>query len=165
MKLVKYRFPSWLLALFACLLWSTAFVGVKYSITFAPPLFVAGIRFFLAGLILIPFAGEGYFKEIQGHFKLIVIVGFLQTFSVYLLFFLSLSRIKASTGAALVGLGPLIGAVLGHVFIKTDKFNRKKIISFILGISGVTLVSLSGGKNGSLPNNNVYSKLPSWRYK
>ena len=60
------------MAFFACMLWSTAFVGVKYSLNFAPPLFIAGIRFTLAGLILIPFAGRGYFRELKSHLKPLV---------------------------------------------------------------------------------------------
>lgn len=152
-KHVKYRVPSWLLAFLACLLWSTAFVGVKYALNFAPPIFVAGLRFSLAGLILIPFAGfKGYFKEFKEHYKIIFTVSLLQTFLVYLLYFISLSRIKASTGAALVGLGPMIGAILGYFFIKSEVFTKQKIFSFILGITGVTLVSLSGGKGGALPS-------------
>lgn len=140
------------MAFAACLLWSTAFVGVKYSLTFAPPLFVAGLRFLLAGLILIPFAGlKGYIKEFKGHYKIILSVGLLQTFLVYFLYFIALSKIKASTGAALVGLGPMIGAILGYFFIKSEVFTKQKIFSFILGITGVTLVSLAGGKGGSLP--------------
>lgn len=150
---MKFRVSSRILAFTACLLWSTAFVGVKYALGFAQPIFVAGIRFLLAGLILIPFAGfKGYLKEFKLHFKVILIVGFLQTFTVYFLYFLSLARIKASTGAALVGLGPMIGAVLGYYFIKTETFNRRKIFSFILGVAGVSLVSLAGGKGGSTPD-------------
>lgn len=141
------------MAFAACLLWSTAFVGVKYSLTFAPPIFVAGLRFLVAGLILIPFAGfKGYLKEFREHYKIILTVSFLQTFLVYILYFISLSKIKASTGAALVGLGPMIGAILGYFFIKSEVFTKQKIFSFILGITGVTLVSLAGGKGGSLPS-------------
>ncbi|MGL1893314.1 MAG: DMT family transporter [Spirochaetaceae bacterium] len=150
---MKYRVPSWTLALLACLLWSTAFVGVKYALTFAQPIFIAGVRFLLAGLILIPFAGtKGYLTEVKDHFKIIAIVGLLQTVCVYFLYFLALDRIKASTGAALVGLGPMIGAILGHFFVSTEVFTKKKVFSFILGVTGVTVVSLGGGKNGSLPD-------------
>ena len=149
----NYKIPSWVLALFACLLWSTAFVGVKYAISFAPPLFVAGMRFILAGVILIPFAGiYGYYREVKAHIKVIALVALLQTFAVYVLYFLALDRIKASTGAALVGVGPLMGAIMGHLHIKGDRFTKKKIISFALGLVGVTLVSLGGGHDGNLPN-------------
>ncbi len=149
---MKYKIPSWSLAFFACLLWSTAFVGVKYSIKFAPPIFVAGIRFLLAGIILIPFAGfKSYLPELRKNYKVICLVSLLQTFVVYFLFFLSLDRIKASTAAALIGLGPMVGAILGHFFVEDTNFTPKKIISFAIGIVGVTLVSLSSGKAGGLP--------------
>lgn len=149
---MRFKLPSWVLALFACLLWSTAFVGVKYALTFAPPLFVAGIRFILAGLVIIPLCYRDYLNTVRRDFKVILLVSLLQTFTVYLLYFLALNRIQASTGAALVGLGPMIGAVLGHFFIKSETFTRQKIISFILGITGVTLVSMAGGVGGTLPN-------------
>lgn len=101
---------------------------------------------------MIPFAGRNYINELKTHFRVVLLVGFLQTFCVYLLFFLALVRIKASTGAALIGIGPMIGAVLGHIFIKSDKFDKTKIVSFILGIVGVTFVSLGSGKGGGLPD-------------
>ncbi|OQY40384.1 MAG: hypothetical protein B6229_01940 [Spirochaetaceae bacterium 4572_7] len=62
-----------------------------------------------------------------------------------------MDRIKASTGAALIGTGPLIGAIMGHLFIKSEAFSKKSIFSFMLGLIGVTLVSLGGGHNGGLP--------------
>jgi len=149
---VKYRIPSWTLTFIACTLWSTAFVGVKYALTFAPPIFIAGIRFMLAGVVLIPFAGfKGYLHEFKKHYRIILLVGFLQTFLVYFFYFMALTRIKASTASSLIGLGPMIGAIMGHIFVKNDNFTKRKIFSFILGVIGVTLVSLSGGKNGSLP--------------
>lgn len=153
---MKFKVPSWLLALFSCLLWSTAFVGVKYALTFAPPVFVAGIRFTLAGLVIVPFCYKSYLSVLRSHLKVIVMVSLLQTFTVYLFFFLALSRIQASTGAALVGLGPMIGAVLGHFYIKSENFDRQKVISFILGIIGVTMVSLAGGKGGTFPSGSEF---------
>lgn len=152
-KHVKYKIPSSFLALVACLLWSTAFVGVKYALNFAPPLFIAGIRFSLAGLVLIPFAGlKGYLNEFRNHFKVILMVSFLQTVCVYILYFLALDRIMASTAASLIGLGPMIGAILGHFFVESEVFSKEKILSFVLGIIGATFVSLAGGVGGSLPN-------------
>lgn len=148
---MKYKIPSWSLAFLACLLWSTAFVGVKYTLQFASPLFIAGIRFSIAGAILLPFAGRGFFKEFKKNYKIILLVALLQTFLVYFFYFLALDKIKASTGAALVGLGPLVGALLGHFYIPGDRLDLKKGLSFVLGIIGVTLVSLGSGKDGGLP--------------
>lgn len=150
---MKDRIPSSLIAFTACFLWSTAFVGVKYAIGFAPPLFIAGIRFTLAGLVLIPFSGNfvHYLNECRKNMKVILLVAFLQTFMVYTFFFLSMERIQASTGALLRGSGPLLAALFAHFSMKDDRLSRRKVVSFLLGAAGVAIVSLSGGKGGALP--------------
>jgi drug/metabolite transporter (DMT)-like permease len=78
-----------LLAIFACLLWSTAFVGVKIGLRYSGPFSFAGLRFMLAGLLLIPFwwARRPNFAEIQANFKVILLVSFFQTFFMYGLFY------------------------------------------------------------------------------
>jgi len=43
------------LAILACLLWSTAFVGIKIGLQHTTPLQFAGLRFFLSGILLLPF--------------------------------------------------------------------------------------------------------------
>ncbi|MFW5877888.1 MAG: EamA family transporter, partial [bacterium] len=45
------------LAIIACLLWSTAFVGVKIGLEYETPLQFAGERFFISGLLILPFSG------------------------------------------------------------------------------------------------------------
>ena len=45
-------------ALVASLLWSTSFASLKIGLEHAEPFFLAGIRCFLAGIILIPFSGH-----------------------------------------------------------------------------------------------------------
>lgn len=42
------RLPSVFLAVFACFLWSTAFVGIKVGLQYTTPFFFAGVRFMLS---------------------------------------------------------------------------------------------------------------------
>ena len=44
-------------AIGACLLWGSAFAGVKFGLRYMPPLTFAGMRFILAGLMLLPLCG------------------------------------------------------------------------------------------------------------
>lgn len=44
-----------ILAIFACLLWGSAFAGAKIGFEYTTPLHLSGMRFMLAGLLLIPF--------------------------------------------------------------------------------------------------------------
>ena len=68
-------------AIFACLLWSTAFAGVKIGLSYTTPFFLAGIRFLIAGLILVPFSrsGKKYFIKLWENKKLVLIVSLFQT--------------------------------------------------------------------------------------
>lgn len=148
LSLVK-KIPSQALAVFACILWATAFAGVKTGLKYADPLFFAGIRFFLAGLILLPFCGKPshIVGEIKKYWKIIVTVSLFQTVLLYSFFFLSMSLVEASTGAIVNGLSPLIGALMAHFFLKGkgNRLDMKKISSFLIALSGIIALTIGKG--------------------
>ena len=132
------------LAILACLLWSTAFAVVKIGLVYCPPMLLAGVRFILAGLLLIPFCGgvKTYFKSTRSAFKTIVKVSLFQTFLLYSLFFWGMSLVPGSTGAIVTGSTPLITAVAAHIFLKDDKLYLKKAIFIFSGMLGIILISI-----------------------
>jgi len=138
---------SRLLAVAACLLWSTAFLGVKTGLQYAPPLFFAGIRFMAAGLaVALVSRRKGYFHQVRRHLPLVLTVGFFQTFLLYGFFFLSLDRMRASTGAIVNGGGPLLTAVIAHFLLPGDRLSRRRFFSLMSGVAGMVLVTWSGGR-------------------
>ncbi len=134
-----------ILAFTACFLWSTGFAGVKIGLNYMPPLLFAGIRFMLAGLMLLPFCGnlKDYFKNVTKNLKQIILLGFFQTFCLYSLFFVGMTYISGALGAIVVGSSPLIAAVTSHLLLKDDKLNLKKLFFIIFGISGIVLISIT----------------------
>jgi len=148
LNLVK-KIPSTALAVFACLLWSTAFAGVKTGLKYADPLFFAGIRFFMAGMVLLPFCGSllHIFREIKKYWKVILTVALFQTVLLYSFFFLSMNMVDASTGAIVNGISPLIGALMAHFFLKGsgNRLNIRKIISFFIALSGIIIITIGKG--------------------
>lgn len=148
MSLVK-KIPSPVLAVFACLLWATAFAGVKSGLKYADPLFFAGFRFFIAGLLLLPFCGSlpSIIREIGKYWKMILIVALFQTVLLYSFFFLSMNMVEASTGAIVNGISPLIGALLAHFFLqsKGNQLTVRKLISFFIAVSGIVLITIGKG--------------------
>jgi drug/metabolite transporter (DMT)-like permease len=132
------------LAILACLLWSTAFAFVKIGLLYCSPMLFAGIRFILAGLLLLPFCGrlKTYFKSTRSALKTIAMVSLFQTFLLYSLFFWGMSLVPGSTGAIVTGSTPLITAVAAHILLKDDKLSIRKTIYIFFGIFGVILIAL-----------------------
>ncbi|MDA3809868.1 MAG: DMT family transporter [Spirochaetaceae bacterium] len=141
------KIPSPVLAVFACLLWATAFAGVKTGLLYANPLFFAGLRFFIAGLILLPFCGSLFsiVSEVRKYWRVILIVSLFQTVLLYSFFFLSLSLVEASTGAIVQGISPLIGALMAHFMLKGNRLTIRKLISFFIALSGIVLITIGKG--------------------
>ncbi len=137
-----------ILAIIACFLWSTAFVGIKYGLPYTTPINFAGMRFIIAGLITLIFMGNyrENFSAIKSNFIVVVKVGFLQTFLLYLFFYLGLSRISGALGSVVTGFSPLWGIVLAHFLMKNDRLNPKKFFSLILGLTGIAVFAFGQGK-------------------
>ncbi len=138
-------FSTTALTITACLLWSTAFVGVKIGLKYSTPLQFAGIRFFLAGLYILPFCGEigASLKKIRQNWKQVLRLGLFQTFLLYALFYLGISMVPASLTAIVIGANPLFTAIVAHIILKDDRLNLRKLGSISLGIAGVVIIAVS----------------------
>ncbi|MBN2102496.1 DMT family transporter [bacterium] len=139
------RSSTSILAIVACLLWATAFVGVKYGLQFARPLGFAGIRFMISGLLILPFS----LHSIKSHFhqksfiRLAFVIGLFQTFFLYGFFYLGMTLIPSALGAMIIGSSPLIIAFTAHMILRDDKLTWEKTLCLILGMSGVAILSLN----------------------
>jgi drug/metabolite transporter (DMT)-like permease len=120
-------------AIIACLLWSTAYASIK----------LAGVRFIISGLLILPFTikPKFYLNMLRQNWKVVVWVTFLQTIINYSLFYMGLDLVPGALGAVIVGSQPLVTAVVASIMHKEDKLTRKKIITIIFGLSGVILIS------------------------
>ena len=143
-------------AVLACLLWGSAFAGAKIGFEYADPILLSGMRFTLAGLLLIPvmIINKIDIGKNLRHWKFMLLFAFLQTFLQYGLFFLGLDKVPASTSAIIIGAGPLFVAVMAHLTLADDKMTIRKIAAITLGISGVIFISLA--KGGELTDNSRF---------
>ena len=132
------------LAIIASLLWSSAFVGVKIGLKYHSPMQFAGVRFLLAGLLLLPFLGNWPYvwNEVKSNLRFIAIVAFLQVVLQYTFFYTGVNLVPASISAMIVGSSPLFVAAIAHFSIKTDQLSWIKAASILLGIIGVAIITL-----------------------
>jgi drug/metabolite transporter (DMT)-like permease len=140
---VEKRDNTIFLAIIACLLWSTAYAGIKIGLQYDTPFHFAGIRFIISGLMILPFTVRPalYFKMIKEHWRIVVWVTLLQTLCNYILFYQGLNIVPGALAAVIVGSQPLVTAVVAAMMNKSELLTKKKILTIILGISGVILIS------------------------
>ena len=136
---------STFLAIVACLLWSTAFVGIKIGLRYSEPFSFAGQRFMLAGLLLVPFwwRQSVFSRTILPNLPLILKISFFQTFVLYGLFYLGITMVSGALAAIIIGTAPLITAILAHFCMDDEAMTVPKLISLGIGVLGVALISVS----------------------
>ncbi|MDA3879550.1 MAG: DMT family transporter [Prolixibacteraceae bacterium] len=138
------------MAITACFLWSTAFAGVKIGLNYMTPLQFAGIRFFLAGLLIMLFFGKYrlYFRTIRKHFPYILGIGLLQTTFMYSLFYTGLNMVPGAVGAMVIGSGPLFAAIVAHFAMNNDKMNIRTSSGILMGLIGIMIINLGRQATG-----------------
>jgi len=140
----KHLSQTTFLAIIACLLWSSAFVGVKIGLKYHSPLQFAGIRFAISGLLLLPVIHnlKRFRKEVKENFVYVLLIAFLQIILQYSLFYMGVNLVPASISAMIVGSSPLFVALMAHFFTFNDRIDWRKAGSILLGISGVAVITL-----------------------
>jgi drug/metabolite transporter (DMT)-like permease len=136
------------LAIIACILWATAFVGVKIGLKYNSPFQFAGIRFFISGFLILPFIPNlrSKINEAKSNLGKIFLVGFIQTFLQYALFYKGMDFVPGALGAMVIGSGPLFIAIVAHFLMPGDTIKGKKMLSIMIGLSGIAIISI--GRKG-----------------
>ncbi|MEI4615569.1 DMT family transporter [Bacillus cereus] len=128
-----------------CIIFGTTFLTIKIGIEAgAPPLFSAGIRFFLAGIILmIIFKLKR--KEIMPHIfsKRTMYAGFCLTFMTFASLYWSEQYISSGLAAVLSATGPMM-ILLIQAKRNREKLQKEQLVALVIALIGVIFVSLPG---------------------
>ena len=132
------------LAILASWLWSTAFVSVKIGLEYHTPIQFAGIRFFISGLLILLFFGKPFrfWREVKANYGFIVAISLVQIFVQYTFFYLGLNLVPGALGAMFIGASPLFIAIVAHFMLHNDKMGFWKLISLIIGVTGIVVITL-----------------------
>ncbi|PED07446.1 DMT family transporter [Bacillus pseudomycoides] len=128
-----------------CMIFGTTFLTIKIGIEAGtPPLFSAGIRFFLAGVILIIIFTLKR-KSIIPYLlsKRIIYAGFCLTFMTFATLYWAEQYISSGLAAVLSATGPMMILLLQSKRNKT-KLQREQFLALIIALIGVVCISLPG---------------------
>lgn len=142
------------LAMLCCFLWGSATPAIKvgyeiFGIDSADTLSIilfAGIRFFLAGILIIIFQSlmAGHFiKPEKGSFPSIFILSLAQTMIQYFCFYVGLAHTSGVTGTILSGTSGFFSILLASLLFRYEKLTLPKIIGCIMGLMGVIVMNVS----------------------
>ncbi len=136
------------LAILATWLWSTAFAVVKIGLQYQSPLQFAGLRFMIAGFLVFVLFGKWglFFFEVKKHIRFVILIALMQVVLQYSFFYLGINLIPSALGAMLVGSSPLFIAMVAHLTMSTDRLTPLKIISILIGVSGIILITIGRQK-------------------
>ena len=144
-----------LLASVCCILWGSAIPVIKTgyrlmqvdSSDIASQIVFAGIRFTLAGILVLIFASIREKKVMlpdRTLFKYAVPVCLAQTVVQYFFFYIGVAHTSGVKGGIISGLGNFIAILLSCLIFRNERMTVRKIIGCALGFAGVVVINLMG---------------------
>ncbi|MFT4415518.1 DMT family transporter [Fredinandcohnia humi] len=129
--------------LFMCLIFGTTFLAIKIGVDSGlPPFFSAGLRFFIAGLILFLIMIVTKKTQVRLFFhKEMFLTGVCLTFGTFATLYWAEQYVTSGVAAILSATGPIMILLIQNVILK-EKGNRLSYIGCLLGISGVIFLIL-----------------------
>lgn len=144
-----------LLACVCCILWGSAIPVIKTGYRLmevdaadtASQIVFAGIRFTLAGLLVLIFASIREKKVLipdQTILKYAVPVCLAQTVGQYFFFYIGVAHTSGVKGGIITGLGNFIAILMACLIVRNERMTGRKMAGCVLGFAGVVVINLMG---------------------
>ena len=136
-----------LLAFFAIyVLWGTTFLAIRIAVAELPPLFAAGARFFIAGLLLFGFMTlKGEAKPTAKQWRNLLIMSLLMFVAEYGPLFWAEKFVPSGIVSVLAATIPILTLVLEMIVLRQQRWSMGLTISTLLGFAGVGVLLLPNG--------------------
>ena len=127
-----------LLALLA-LIWASAFFNIKIATYSFGPITIAFLRVFFGA---IPVMLLCYYKNIKieafsKDWYWFALIGFINLVAPFFLIAYGIKSVQSNLAAILMSTTPLSSTILGHFYLKNEKFNFIKTFGILIGFSGI----------------------------
>lgn len=125
-----------------CLIWGSTWLFIKVGLEDLPPLSFAGIRFVIAGSILLAliFARRVPLPRARRDWLLLLLTGLLSFTVNYGAVFWGEQRISSGLAAILQTTIPVFGLMIAHYHLPAERITWAKLGGVLLGVAGVVLI-------------------------
>ena len=158
MNLIKEKKWAIIFSLIAMLLWGSAIPLIKLTYIEAGILpndpggkiFIAGIRFFMAGLLTYIYFFLFNRQKVERdkiNYKFIIILALIQTTLQYSTYYIGLSNTLGSLAAVIQASNAFITVIISVILIADEKFTKRKVAALIIGSIGIIIINLKDAGN------------------
>ena len=130
---------DYLLLTLLALIWASAFFNIKIATYSFGAITIAFLRVFFGA---IPVLLLCYFKDIKieafsKDWYWFALIGFINLVAPFFLIAYGIKSVQSNLAAILMSTTPLSSTILGHFYLKNEKFNFIKTFGILIGFSGI----------------------------
>jgi drug/metabolite transporter (DMT)-like permease len=132
-------------------LWGSTFLAIRIAVASVPPLFAAGVRFFLAGAALYAWARlRGGAKPSRLEWRNLAMQSTLLFLIAYGGLFWAEQTLPSGVASVLVATIPVWTALLQIGILRKESFRWSLVAGIVLGLVGVAVLALDPGESFKL---------------
>jgi drug/metabolite transporter (DMT)-like permease len=147
------------------ILWGTSFLGIRIAVQEVPPLFAAGTRFFVAGVLLFGFMRfRGRPNPTASQWRSLALIGLLMFVAEYGPLFWAEKYVPSGIASVLEATLPLITMALETWVFRRHPFRWPLMAAILIGFGGVSLLLFHNGEQpfGVLPCVAILAGATTW---
>ena len=150
-------FDYFLLTILA-LIWASAFFNIKIATYSFGPVTIAFLRVFFGAIpvLLLCYLKNIKIEAFSNDWHWFAMIGFINLVAPFFLIAYGVKSVQSNLAAILMSTTPLSSTVLGHLYLKNEKFNFVKTIGILIGFSGIVFLF---SNNLLIDENNFLSAL------
>ncbi len=145
MEVLKVRYSTGvILAFFAIyVLWGSTFLAIRVAVQLIPPFFAAGVRFFIAGLVLYVFTRlRGQPRPRLAEWRSLIVLAALMFVATYGFLFWAEQFVPSGVTSVLESTIPLITISIEVFILRRQPFRWGMLASVALGFGGIAVLLL-----------------------
>ena len=138
--------PESILAAFVLLatLWGSSFVAIEVGLHYFPPLLFAGVRYAIAGAIVLGVAAVASGRTVprgRDEWLGVAVAGAFVIAAYHGLLYVAELRISGGVAAVVVSLAPVLTATFAALLLPNERLGHFEVGGFALGVLGVVVIA------------------------
>jgi len=126
-------------------LWGTTFLAIRFAVEELPPLFAAGVRFFVAGIALYAFMRfRGHARPTPIQWRNLGLTALVMFVAEYGPLFWAEKYVPSGIVSVLAATIPILTLILEILILRQKHFHVSTVLSTLLGFAGVAILLLRG---------------------